>query len=223
MRQARVRHLDRDAVDPAHLLGDPQQLPQVTQADHPGDSAASVLEHLLDGEQTIPPGRVQAMRISEPLLWRPFGWVRVEVDVAGYSASDQQMTTGALLPVAPRQLAVDLVARVLGCPLPVADRPVPRAARWRAPLQVRRLLVGVDARHVVSTSGVFTTTTDIAPLAKVQSLRTTAGPWQRRLGLTSLHVDTAGRTLPGAVLPHRSDADARALMVELVERARAAR
>jgi uncharacterized protein len=35
------------------LLGDPQQLPQVTQSDHPDGSGASVLEHLLDGEQTI--------------------------------------------------------------------------------------------------------------------------------------------------------------------------
>ena len=39
------------------LLGDPQQLPQVTQADHPGGSGASVLEHLLDGASTIPPDR----------------------------------------------------------------------------------------------------------------------------------------------------------------------
>ena len=39
------------------LLGDPQQLPQVTQADHPEGSGASVLEHLLDGESTIPAGR----------------------------------------------------------------------------------------------------------------------------------------------------------------------
>jgi uncharacterized protein len=39
------------------LLGDPQQLPQVTQSDHPGGSGGSVLEHILDGEQTIPPGR----------------------------------------------------------------------------------------------------------------------------------------------------------------------
>lgn len=174
--------------------------------------------------QTIPPGRVQAVRIVEPLLWRRFDWVRVEVDVAGYSGGgDQQTTTGALLPVAPRALAVALVARVLGAPLPTADRPVPPAARWRAPLQVRRLRVGVDARHVVSTSGVLTTTTDVAPLAKVQSLRTTAGPWQRRLGLASLHVDTAGRTLPGAVLPHRAEADARALLDEINELARAAR
>lgn len=39
------------------LLGDPQQLPQVTQADHPGGSGASVLEHVLDGHPTMPAGR----------------------------------------------------------------------------------------------------------------------------------------------------------------------
>jgi uncharacterized protein len=39
------------------LLGDPQQLPQVTQSDHPGGSGGSVLEHILGGQQTIPPDR----------------------------------------------------------------------------------------------------------------------------------------------------------------------
>lgn len=39
------------------FLGDPQQLPQVTQADHPGGSGASVLEHLLEGAATISPER----------------------------------------------------------------------------------------------------------------------------------------------------------------------
>lgn len=39
------------------LLGDPQQLPQVTQAEHPAGSGASVLEHVLDGQQTIAPDR----------------------------------------------------------------------------------------------------------------------------------------------------------------------
>ena len=38
------------------LLGDPQQLPQVTQAPHPDGSGASVLEHLLAGDATIRPG-----------------------------------------------------------------------------------------------------------------------------------------------------------------------
>jgi hypothetical protein len=35
------------------LLGDPQQLPQVNQAQHPGGSGASVLEHILDGANTL--------------------------------------------------------------------------------------------------------------------------------------------------------------------------
>ena len=172
--------------------------------------------------QTIPAGRIQVIRILRPLLWRPFGWVRVEVDVAGYSGGgEQQAATGALLPVAPRELADRLVARVLGAELPPASRPVPRAARWRAPLSARRLAVGLDASHLVSTYGVFTTTTDVVPLAKVQSLRVTQGPWQRALGLSSLHADTAGRRLPGAVAPHR--ADTAALLVEAGALARAAR
>jgi len=174
--------------------------------------------------QTIPAGRVQAVRLREPLLWRPFGWVRVEVDVAGYAGGGQeQAATGALLPVAPRQLALDLVARVLGSPLPEAAVPAPRAARWRAPLQFRRLRVGADDRHLVATSGVLTTTTDVAPLGKVQSLRITQGPYERRLGLASLHVDTAGRRLPGAVVAHRGAAEAEAMLASLAQRSRAAR
>lgn len=48
------------------LLGDPQQLPQVTQADHPGGSGASVLEHLLNGASTIAPD--QGVLLTE--TWR---------------------------------------------------------------------------------------------------------------------------------------------------------
>ncbi len=39
------------------LLGDPLQLPQVAQAVHPGGSGASVLEHLLGDDVTMPPER----------------------------------------------------------------------------------------------------------------------------------------------------------------------
>lgn len=39
------------------LLGDPQQLPQVTQADHPDGAGASVLGHVLNGASTIAPDR----------------------------------------------------------------------------------------------------------------------------------------------------------------------
>ena len=173
---------------------------------------------------TIPPGRVQTVRVTQPLLWRPFGWVRVEVDVAGYAAGgEQQVTTGALLPVAPRELAERLVARVLGGPLPPADLRPPRSARLRAPASYRRLAIGADDRHLVSTYGIATTTVDVVPLAKVQSLRWTQGPLQRRLGLSSVHVDTAGRRLPGTVAVHRGAQEGQALLAELTRAARAAR
>ena len=173
---------------------------------------------------TIPPGRVQTVRVTQPLLWRPFGWVRVEVDVAGYAAGgEQQVTTGALLPVAPRELAERLVARVLGGPLPPADLRPPRSARLRAPASYRRLAIGADDRHLVSTYGIATTTVDVVPLAKVQSLRWTQGPLQRRLGLSSVHVDTAGRRLPGTVAVHRGAQEGQALLDQLTQAARAAR
>ncbi len=175
--------------------------------------------------QTIPYGRVQTVRIREPLLWRRRGWVRVQVDVAGYAATrgQEQSQTSALLPVAPRAFALALVERVLGAALPVADRPAPRAARLRAPLSARRLRVGLDDRHLVATSGVVTTTTDIVPLAKVQSLRLAQGPWQRVLGLASLRADSAGRRLPGVVARHRCAVEGQDLLDDLTARARAAR
>ncbi len=39
------------------LLGDPQQLPQVSKASHPGGAGASALEHLLGDELTVPADR----------------------------------------------------------------------------------------------------------------------------------------------------------------------
>ena len=175
--------------------------------------------------QTIPYGRVQTVRVREPLLWRRLHWVRVEVDVAGYTATrgEEQATTRALLPVAPREFALRLVDRVLGAALPPLGQLPPRSARLRAPVSARRLRWGLDDRHLVTTRGAFTTTTDIVPLGRVQSLRLTQGPWQRRLGLASVHADSAGRRLPGAVAHHRSQAEAEALLGELTGRARRAR
>ncbi len=39
------------------LLGDPNQLPQVSQGSHPEGSERSVLQHLLGEDVTVPPDR----------------------------------------------------------------------------------------------------------------------------------------------------------------------
>ncbi|HVE75071.1 MAG TPA: PH domain-containing protein, partial [Mycobacteriales bacterium] len=116
-----------------------------------------------------------------------------------------------------------LVERVLGAALPAPASPAPARARLLAPLAWRRLGVGVDARHVLVTSGVLTTSTDVLPLAKIQSVRMTQGPWQRRLRLASVHADGAGRRLAVASALHRDVEEAEALFAELTDRARAAR
>jgi uncharacterized protein len=43
------------STDSLVLLGDPQQLAQPSQGSHPTGAEASALEHLLDGEETVPP------------------------------------------------------------------------------------------------------------------------------------------------------------------------
>jgi superfamily I DNA and/or RNA helicase len=51
------------------LLGDPNQLPQVSQGSHPAGAEASVLGHLLGAEETVPPDR--GMFLEETWRMRP--------------------------------------------------------------------------------------------------------------------------------------------------------
>ena len=50
-----------------------------------------LLEHRT---QTVPPGRVQAVRLVQPLLWRGAGWWRVRVNVAGYGGRGDDQRDG---------------------------------------------------------------------------------------------------------------------------------
>lgn len=174
--------------------------------------------------QTVPPGRVQAVRIVEPLLWRSQGWCRVEVNVAGY-AGDGQGQASVLLPVAPKAEAFAVLARVLPDVDVQAVRTygVPRQARWCDPVSWRGNRAGADARVFVAQRGRFRRETDVVPHERVQSVRLSQGPLQRRLGLATVHLDTS----PGPVHPtahHRDAGDARALVdaeVALARRSRA--
>ncbi|MGV1004858.1 MAG: TM0106 family RecB-like putative nuclease [Candidatus Nanopelagicales bacterium] len=68
------------------LLGDPLQLAQVTKASHPNKSGRSVLDHILDGEETIPPNR--GVFLSETR--------RMHGDICGFIS--QQIYEGRLEP-----------------------------------------------------------------------------------------------------------------------------
>jgi putative membrane protein len=71
---------------------------------------------LSTSNETLPPGRIHSVKVSQPLLWRPFGWWEIKVNRASHSstsgAAGQQNTT--ILPVGTR----GDVRRVLGLVLP---------------------------------------------------------------------------------------------------------
>ncbi|KQN89289.1 PH domain-containing protein [Arthrobacter sp. Leaf69] len=81
---------------------------------------------LLDTQaQTLPPGRIQALRISQPPLWRIFGWYRIQVNVAGYGAAGNDgggSSRTTLLPVGTFPDVLTMLSLVLpdpGTPDPV--------------------------------------------------------------------------------------------------------
>jgi putative membrane protein len=176
--------------------------------------------------EVIRPGRVQAVRLVEPLLWRPLGWCRLEVDIAGRQRSKgegeaQRGQLRTLLPVGKRPVGVELVDWLLP-DRPGQLSPPPSRVRWKSPFRYRALSWGLNNTCVATTSGRLRRVTCWVPLEKVQSLRHVQGPVQRRLRLASVHVDTAGRAVH-ATLRDRDVAEAADAFAELTDLARAAR
>lgn len=169
--------------------------------------------------------RLQGVRITEPLLQRPFGLARLELSVAGGMKDNGSGDEGSgiALPVAPLDLVWRLAADLIGAdPSAVPTTGPPRRASWLRPFGRPWLAFGMDDRLVVSRAGLFARRTDLVPLARVQSLRLTQGPLQRWLRLASVHADSPVG-LVNAQGVHRDPAEARRLVQEGVERARVAR
>jgi putative membrane protein len=176
--------------------------------------------------ETIPYTRIQAVRQVEPFLWRPFGWCRLEVDIAGSTGRNQRsegtaVVRKALLPVGSQQDTWHLIARLLGGPDPTRTPP-PRRARLKAPLSFHFLSAGYDHTHAVCVTGRINRATTWVPLEKSQSVRRVQGPLQRPLGLATVHVDVAGRRTR-AEFRDRTMEEADVLVEELTSLSREAR
>ncbi len=189
--------------------------------------------------QTVPPGRVQAIRLTQGPFWRGKDWWRVEINVAGYGQGSDQQRDTVLHPVATRAEAMTalwLVLPDLGVEDPVAlvDAALdssgddagftgaPRSARWVDPVGWRRHGFRVTDRALVTRAGRFWRQVDVVPHERTQSLGIAQGPIQRRLGLASFVLHST----PGPVAPrvdHLSAAVAAELIDEQAARARTAR
>ncbi len=189
--------------------------------------------------QTVPPGRVQALRATQGPLWRRKGWWRVEMNVAGYGGTQDRAAENVLLPVGDRDAALTAVWLVL--PDLGVDDPrgllaaamdgsgddggfttMPRRARWLDPWAWRRTGFRVTDRALLVRSGRFVRRVAVVPHERTQSLGLQQGPLQRRLGVASFVVHST----PGPVspqVPHLAADVAARLLDEQTARARTAR
>jgi putative membrane protein len=173
--------------------------------------------------QTIALARVQGVVVSEPVMWRPLGWARLDVSLAGYgsgSESDGSPSATTVMPVAPRPVVMALAADLLHGRDPALEAGAdpdavplvapPRSSRWLDPFARRFQASGLGDQLAVARAGWFTRRTHVVRHARVQSVRLVQGPVQRRLGLADVHLDSP----PGPVhvlLRNRASVEARRL------------
>jgi putative membrane protein len=161
---------------------------------------------LTTSNDTLPPGRIHAIEVYQPLLWRPFDWWAIRINRAGHASSgsgSQPATT--MLPVGTRS-DVDKVLGLLLPGLASADTrhlivagmvssgatpgfavdfvPAPRRGRW---LRTGYALAGDT---VLLRKGLVWRQLVAVPAARIQSLHLDQGPLARALDLCTLSLDT---------------------------------
>jgi len=165
--------------------------------------------------EILPPGRVHAVEVSQPPLWRPAGWWAVRVNrLAGKASSSRESDQAAdALPVGDRADA----ERVMRLLLPglgddawalVFDRGVlrrpgsgpdaftttPGRAWILRPLSWRRNGFALTDDVLIMRRGLIWRSLVMVPLARLQSFGIEQGPVDRALGVAEIHAHTiAGR------------------------------
>ena len=168
--------------------------------------------------ETLPPGRVHSVQVSQPLLWRFAGWWEIKVNRAAKSsaqgASNQENTT--ILPVGNR----DDVLRVLALVLPgVADEELltrglegdagdafatsPRRAAVTEWWAWRRNGIALSDEAVLIRTGAVWRRLIVVPLARMQSVAIEFGLVGRALRLATLRV----HTVAGPITPYITGVD----------------
>ena len=174
---------------------------------------------LSTSNQTLPPGRIHSVQVSQPLLWRPAGWWEIKVNRASKSSAEgaagQANTT--ILPVGNRSD----VLKVLALVLPDVDSEIlerglhskggddgftnspKRAAaiRW---FSWRRNGFALTDSAVLLRKGAIWRELVIVPQARMQSVALHQGPILRRLGLAEIRV----HTVAGPITPSLGAIDA---------------
>jgi putative membrane protein len=167
--------------------------------------------------ETLPPGRIHAVEVSQPLLWRRAGWWEIKINTASQASSASAATAKTtLLPVGDLvdvhrvlhlilpSLASDESRELLEAGLAAGahdDAYVTspkRAAilRW---FSWRRNGFMMIADAVALRKGSIWRSLVLVPQARMQSVSMHEGPLLRRMGLAELRVHTVAGPITAAV------------------------
>ncbi|GAA1953767.1 hypothetical protein GCM10009776_14530 [Microbacterium deminutum] len=158
--------------------------------------------------EVVPPGRIHAVEVTQPILWRPAGWWTIRINrLSGRSVSDtnrDQFTTA--LPVG-TPADVERVLRLMLPAVPEAEWPLivhegmfrpagadtfittPRRAWIVRPLSWRRNGFRLTQDVLLLRRGLVWRKLSILPLARLQSVAVHQGPVDRALRIASARGD----------------------------------
>ena len=175
-----------------------------------GDDGVRIASGVVStSSEALPPGRVHALRLEQPLLWRPAGWWRVSVNRAGQAAGRRAgertlapvATLAEVLALVPH-LVPDLADREALLLAGLSGRPssasggsgdgddftrAPRRARWLRPVAWRRTGFRLSGATILYRAGFLKRELVIVPEARVQSVSLRQGPLERLLGVATVH------------------------------------
>lgn len=190
--------------------------------------------------QTIPPGRVQAVGITQSLFWRPLGWYKVNVNVAGYGNDrSNEGSRSVMLPAGTLSEVMTVLSLVF--PDPGVENPEavfaaglkgpgnregfvhsPKSAIWIDPLAWRYNAFRATRTALLCRHGVFFRNLEVIPHERTQSIALYQGPLMSALGLVDFELhSTVGPIKP--VVHHMAVEAGRQLFDEQAMRAQTAR
>ena len=172
--------------------------------------------------EIVPPGRIHAVEVTQPILWRPAGWWMIRINrLTGRSATDtntDQFTT--VLPVG-TSADVERVLRLVQPHVAETEWPLiveqgvlgprdrdsftnsPRRAWWIRPFSYRRNGFRLTPDVLLLRRGVVWRKLAILPLARLQSIGLHQGPLDRLTRVASLR----GHVVSGPVYAHLAAID----------------
>ena len=171
--------------------------------------------------QSVPRHRIQGIRISQPLLSRPFGLWQMRITVLGYGAAGADGQVSDLVMPAGTWRDAEAALNAIWPGFALADLTwdvQPPPARWLTWFTFRTRGWALGRLVFASRRGLLSRKIDLVPYARVQGFELVEGPLQRLLGLAGVTVHISPGSV-SAVAAHLLRYDARTLAEWLVNAA----